>query len=157
MAQIQLHQASFPAHLSVVQVLFREYAATLGIDLSFQDFDREVTTLPGKYAPPAGGLWIAFDGVAAAGCIALRPLMQKTCEMKRLYVRPAYRGSGVGRKLVEHVLAAAVEKGYRRISLDTLSTMAAAIELYRSLGFEEVSAYCHNPVQGAKFFAKELR
>jgi len=146
----------FPADAPLVRSLFREYADGLGIDLSFQRFEEELAELPGKYAPPDGGLWLAMDRDQVAGCVALRPLLAGTSEMKRLYVRPAFRGRGVGRMLAEHVLATAAEAGYRRICLDTLPFMNSAIELYRSLGFCEVEAYTHNPAPGAMWFAKEL-
>ncbi len=157
MASLQLRPAIFPPQTELVKLLLGEYAGSLAIDLSFQNFETELATLPGPYSTPAGGVWIAFDGDEPAGCIALRPLMGRTCEMKRLYVRPNHRGNGVGRKLAEHVLREAAAKGYRRICLDTLASMKAAIQLYRSLGFKEVEAYCANPVQGAMFFARELK
>ena len=152
----KLHPATFPNDLTVVQALFREYADSLGIDLAFQGFDKELASLPGSYAPPSGGLWLAEQDGQLAGCVALRSLGGRTCEMKRLYVKPEFRGMGLGRQLAEMVLAAAVEKRYRRICLDTLPAMASAIELYRKLGFVEIDSYCHNPIDGALFFAKEL-
>ena len=148
--------ALFPADLLTVRALFQEYAASLDVDLAFQQFDKELADLPGKYAPPGGGIWLATESSEVAGCIAFRPLFAATCEMKRLFVRSTFRGRGVGKLLVERVLRAAAEAGYKRICLDTLPSMTSAIELYQSLGFEPVAAYCHNPVPGAMFFAKEL-
>jgi len=136
--------------------LFQEYADSLGIDLCFQGFDRELAELPGSYAPPAGRLLLALVGDEPAGCIALRPLADDECELKRLYVRDAHRGVGLGRRLTQEVLAAAREVGYRRVRLDTLPSMTSAQALYRSLGFRETDAYTVNPVQGATFMALEL-
>jgi putative acetyltransferase len=153
---MELRAALFPDDLPTARALFEEYAAGLGVDLCFQGFAEELAGLPGRYAPPGGGLWLAEEGGAAAGCVALRALGGGTCEMKRLYVRPAFRGRGLGRLLAEHVLSAAVALGHRRIVLDTLPSMGRAIELYRSLGFTAVEPYCANPVPGALFLGKEL-
>jgi len=153
---MDIRAAIFPADASLVRSLFREYADGLGIDLSFQHFEEELADLPGKYVAPSGGLWIATVDDDVAGCVALRPLFAGTCEMKRLYLRPAFRGRGAGRMLVSHVLSAAAAMGYRRICLDTLPSMKSAIELYRSLGFVAVERYTNNPVPGAMWFAKEL-
>ena len=151
-----VRDALFPDDLPVVRELFEEYAAGLGVDLCFQGFVEEVAALPGRYAPPAGGVWLAEMDGSVTGCIALRPLAGDQAEMKRLYVRPAFRGSGVGRALAEHLLAAAARLGYRQVCLDTLPSMAGAITLYRSLGFTEVEPYCHNPVPGALFLGRGL-
>jgi ribosomal protein S18 acetylase RimI-like enzyme len=156
MGNPDLRPATFPDDFTLVQSLFREYADGLGIDLAFQGFETEVADLPGKYAPPTGGIWLAEKDGHIAGCVALRSLGGRTCEIKRLYVKPPFRGLGLGRLLAENVLTAAVEKGYRRICLDTLPSMNSAIEMYRQMGFEEVESYCHNPIPGALFFAKEL-
>ena len=156
MENLTLRQADFPSDLALVQALFREYADSLGIDLAFQGFEKEVASLPGKYAPPTGGIWLAEKDGQPAGCVAVRSLGGRTCEMKRLYVKPEFRGVGLGRTLAEAVLSTAAAMGYRRICLDTLPSMPSAIELYRQLGFVEVESYCHNPVNGALFFAKEL-
>jgi putative acetyltransferase len=130
-----------------VRGFLREYADGLGVDLSFQDFDSEL-------ADPLGFYELVL--LAEDGCVALRRIDEQTCEMKRLYVRPAGRGSGLGRKLAETVIAAARERGYSRMLLDTLPEMTAAQALYRSLGFRETEPYRHNPVQGAAFLELTL-
>jgi putative acetyltransferase len=143
--------------LPAVRRLFEEYAASLEVDLGFQDFDRELRELPGDYAPPAGRLLLALEGDDPAGCVALRPYGPEICEMKRLYVRPAFQGEGLGRRLAEEIVEAGREAGYGLMRLDTLPSMEAARGLYRSLGFEEIEAYRHNPVHGTTFFQLRLR
>jgi GNAT superfamily N-acetyltransferase len=137
--------------LLATRELFREYAAGLGVDLSFQHFDAERAELLGAYAPPTGRLILARVEAEPAGCIALRALEPAICEMKRLYVRPAFRGLGLGRQLVERIIAEAQTAGYAQMRLDTLPTMAEARRLCREVGFKEIPAYCYNPVPGTSF------
>jgi 2-haloacid dehalogenase/putative hydrolase of the HAD superfamily len=140
------------AALDHVRALFVEYAEWIGIDLGFQHFQDELDTLPGAYAPPSGRLLLARYGAQVAGCVALRPLEQGVCELKRLYVRPDMRGAGIGQALVDEIAAHARTIGYSRMRLDTLPWMDAAIGLYRSLGFGEIALYRHNPIPGARYF-----
>jgi ribosomal protein S18 acetylase RimI-like enzyme len=142
--------------LGQVRALLREYAGALPFALDFQGFEDELATLPGAYAPPRGALLAARDGDRLAGCVALRPIDDETCEMKRLYVRPEQRGSGLGRRLVEAIVDAARERGYRRMRLDTTPGMEAAQALYEELGFREIAPYTHNPVAGTRFLQLEL-
>ncbi len=149
-------QAQSPEEIEIARELFREYAAGLNIDLCFQNFDQEVNGLPGNYAPPLGRLLLAIEDEQVAGCIALRRYDDGACEMKRLYVRPEFRGQGLGKKLVRTLIDGVRQSGYKRMLLDTLpGTMDEAIALYRLLGFREIAAYYNNPVQGALFM--ELR
>ena len=143
--------------VATVRELFKEYAEGIGIDLCFQDFDQELAELPGKYAPPEGRLLLALEGTEVAGCVALRKIGDDTCEMKRLYVRSAFRRRGAGRLLARAVIEAAGECGYERMRLDTLSSMAEAIALYESLGFRRIEAYYHNPSACAVFMELKLR
>ncbi len=138
------------------RALFQEYARSLGFDLSFQDFDRELASLPGEYASPGGLILLAWERDQLAGCVALRPLGEGICEMKRLFVRPAHRGGGLGRRLAERVIAEAMRRGYRAMRLDTVPAMGQAIALYRSLGFRPIPPYRPNPIPGALFFELAL-
>jgi putative acetyltransferase len=154
---LEIGPASSPDDLDRARELFSEYAASLPFDLSFQNFDRELAGLPGDYAPPSGALLLAIDEGVAAGCVALRTLEPGICEMKRLYVRPAHRGSGLGRSLVEAILRDARALGYERMRLDTVPGMEAAIALYRACGFREIAPYRSNPIAGALFLEADLR
>ena len=145
-----------PADLAVVHELFEEYAAWIGVDLSFQDFARELASLPGDYAPPGGAILLARSGGEVAGCVAVRPLEPGVCEMKRMFVRSAFRGRGVGRALADAIIAEARRIGYARMRLDTLPWMREAMALYARLGFRPLGAYRHNPIEGAVFMELEL-
>jgi len=152
----QIREAAGPEDVARARALFEEYAHGLGIDLSFQGFASELAGLPGDYAPPAGRLLLAFVGSDLAGCAALRSFAPGVGEMKRLYVRPAFRGQALGRRLAEAVILHARAAGYARLCLDTLPGMEAAIALYRELGFRPIAPYRPNPVPGAMFFEREL-
>lgn len=147
-------------HLAVARELFTEYAAQLGVDLCFQDFEAELLTLPGPYAPPHGILLLALVDGAPAGCGALRPLPEadylNACEMKRLYVRRAFRRFGLGRQLAQALIDHALQAGYSTMLLDTLDDMEAARGLYASLGFEEIPPYYYNPLPGAHYLKVDL-
>ncbi len=153
---IRIVQATSPIELRDVRTLFLEYAASLGFDLRFQGFDREVATLPGEYAPPRGVLLLATAAGQAAGCAALRPLDELACEMKRLYVRPTWRRHGLGRLLCENLIAEAQNRDYASMKLDTVPPMVEAIALYRSLGFRAIEPYRFNPIPGALFMELTL-
>jgi ribosomal protein S18 acetylase RimI-like enzyme len=144
--------------LATVAALFRDYADGLGVDLAFQGFAAEVAALPGCYAPPAGELLLALDAAGAAlGCVGLRPLAEDgVCEMKRLYVRPPGRRLGVGNRLVAAIIAAAEERGYAEMRLDSLPSMTAAVALYRRFGFAEIPPYCYNPIPGTVYLGRRL-
>jgi putative acetyltransferase len=149
--RIIVDQANSVADLGEVRELFHEYAASLEISLCFQNFEQELASLPGKYAPPEGRLFLARQANKACGCAALRPIDQGVCEMKRLYVRPAWRRQGLGRDLSMKIIAAAREIGYRCMRLDTLASMKSALSLYQSLGFRNIAPYYDNPSEKAVF------
>jgi ribosomal protein S18 acetylase RimI-like enzyme len=158
--QIQLITPSDASALEATREIFREYAEGLGVDLCFQDFETELATLPGEYAEPRGALRLALVDGALAGCCALRPLdtvdYPNASEMKRLYVRKAFRGFGLGRQLAEAILDAAREAGYNCVLLDTLDDMEAARALYEELGFVDIPPYYHNPIAGAHYLKVDL-
>lgn len=149
-----------PGELEAVRAIFREYAQGLGVDLCFQSFDEELAGLPGEYAEPRGALLLATVDGEVAGCCGLRPLdtadYPNAAEMKRLYVRKAFRGFGLGRRLAEAILDAARQAGYACVLLDTLDDMEAARALYVDLGFEEIPPYYHNPIAGAHYLKADL-
>lgn len=158
--QIELLTPDTPALLDATRSIFREYAQALGVDLCFQNFEAELAALPGDYAPPQGALLLALVDGEVAGCGALRPLTDadypNACEMKRLYVRPAYRRCGVGRLLAQALMDCGVQAGYSNLLLDTLDDMEAARGLYSSLGFEEIPPYYFNPLPGAHYLKASL-
>jgi ribosomal protein S18 acetylase RimI-like enzyme len=150
-------QAESPEQIAQARELFLEYAGWLGFSLCFQNFDKELAELPGAYAPPRGRLLLAQQAGETAGCIALRPILDGACEMKRLYVRPAFRGQGLGRELAVRVIEEARTLGYERMLLDTLpDKMAGAIKVYRSLGFTEIGPYYQTPDTGFLFMELKL-
>ncbi len=142
--------------VEATRALFREYAASLDFELCFQGFEEELEALPGDYAPPGGTLLLAEVSDEIAGCVAVRRLEDRICEMKRLYVRPAYRGEGIGRALAEAALDRARALGYARMRLDTVASMRAARALYASIGFEETTPYYHNPLPDVVYMEREL-
>jgi putative acetyltransferase len=149
--------ADSPAQIAQASELFLEYAQSLGFSLCFQNFDSELAGLPGDYAPPEGRLLLVeYEGQLAA-CAALRKLESGICEMKRLYLRPQFRGKGVGRILAERIITEARQIGYHRMRLDTVEpVMKDAIAMYRKLGFKEIAPYRANPIAGAKYMELEL-
>ena len=159
--KIELRRPTTEAELASVATVFREYAASLDIDLCFQNFDDEIASLPGDYAPPAGHLLLAYVDGELAGCGALRRFADaddaNACEMKRLFVRPAHRRVGLGRILAQALLDEGRRAGYSAMLLDTLDDMEAARELYGSLGFVEVAPYYFNPIPGAHYLKAELK
>jgi putative acetyltransferase len=144
------------SELAAVRALLRAYARSLPISLDFQDFDRELASLPGDYGPPRGALLVARARGTVVGCVALRPLEERVCEMKRLFVSPAARGAGLGRRLAEAIAARAGDLGYERLRLDTGPWMQEAQAVYESLGFRDIPPYTANPVRGFRFLELEL-
>jgi len=143
--------------IETARVLFNEYAAETGLDLCFQGFPAELANLPGLYAPPRGRLLLAWSASEPAGCAALRPLGDDVCELKRMYVRPDFRGRGVGRRLTGTILAEARGIGYATMKLDTLPVMLPAVRLYESLGFVRCAAYYDTPLTGTIFMECPLK
>lgn len=150
-------QAESSAQIAAARELFLEYAQSLGFSLCFQSFDKELAGLPGDYAPPEGRLLLATYQDQLAGCVALHPLGPQVCEMKRLYLRPQFRGKGLGRVLADQIIAEARQIGYQSIRLDTVEPrMKDAVAMYRKLGFHEIAPYCSNPIAGALYMELDL-
>lgn len=150
-------RAESAAHVAQARELFQEYAQSLGVNLCFQNFEQELARLPGHYAPPDGRLLLAeYDG-QMAGCVALHKWEDGICEMKRLYLRPSFRGKGLGRVIAEKIIAEARSIGYQRMRLDTIGPlMKDAVEMYRKLGFREIAPYRPNPIAGAMYMELQL-
>jgi ribosomal protein S18 acetylase RimI-like enzyme len=142
--------------LEFIRILFQEYAEGLGIDLQFQDFEKELQRLPDKYALDDGRLYIAYVNNEIAGCVGLRRFDDHRCELKRLYIRPAFRNQGLGQLLSLRIIEDARKIGYKQILLDTLSSMEGAMHLYKKLGFTQISAYYHNPIEETVYFCLDL-
>ncbi len=154
---VEIRTAAGPEDMATLRALFLEYRDWLRVDLCFQDFEAELASLPGAYAPPKGALWLATVDDELAGCVGFRPHRSAgACEMKRLWLRPAYRKLGLGRRLAETCIEAARAAGYRTICLDTLSFMDAARALYASLGFHEIPAYYDNPLDDVRYLKLDL-
>jgi len=155
---VRIVQATTEDDIQAARRLFSDYAASLGIDLGFQDFESELATLPGDYAPPQGALLLAVEDDRVLGCVALRPLepAARMGELKRLYVSPAGRGQGIGLTLTLAILHAARSAGYERVRLDTLPSMQTAQRMYERLGFRDIDAYRYNPVESARFLELKL-
>jgi putative acetyltransferase len=150
-------QAESPQQIAQTRELFLEYAKSLGFSLCFQNFDQELASLPGGYAPPEGRLLLAEHEGQFAGCVALHKLEPRICEMKRLYVRPQFRGKGLGLALAERIIAEARGSGYSHMRLDTVEpVMKDAVRMYRRLGFREIAPYCRNPIEGALYMELAL-
>ncbi|MGD2098451.1 MAG: GNAT family N-acetyltransferase [Desulfobacterales bacterium] len=154
---IRIIPAQTEDHYRQARLLFQQYADTLDFDLEFQGFSRELATLPGEYAPPKGCLLLAKRAQEFVGCVALRPLGKRNCEMKRLYVAPGYRNQKIGRALAEAIIERAYVIGYERMRLDTVETMTAAQALYRSLGFRPIKPYRYNPLNNPFYFELNLQ
>jgi putative acetyltransferase len=157
LSRISIFQAESSSEIAVVRELFVEYAESLGFTLCFQNFDRELVELPGDYTPPAGRLLLVLSGSQPAGCVALHSLETGICEIKRLYVRPQFRGTGLGKMLTNTIISAAKGIGYKKVRLDTVEPkMKTAVGLYRALGFREIAPYRPNPIEGAMYMEMEL-
>ena len=156
-SDFSIHQAESPAQIAQARELFLEYAESLGFSLCFQSFDQELDTLPGNYAPPHGRLLLAECEGELAGCVALRKIDPEIAEMKRLYLRPKFRGKGLGRILAEKIICEARAIGYRRMRLDTVEpVMRTAVFMYREFGFYEIEPYTKNPMEGALYMELKL-
>ena len=154
---LKVFQVESPAHIAQARELFLEYAKSLGFSLCFQNFDKELAGLPGDYALPEGRLLLVEYAGQLAGCVALHKLSDGICEMKRLYLRPQFRGKGSGRTLAERIIAEARQVGYERMRLDTVEpVMGDAVAMYRKLGFCEISPYRPNPIPGALYMELKL-
>jgi putative acetyltransferase len=157
MSALQIIPASSSAQIAQARELFLEYAASLGFSLCFQNFDQELEGLPGEYALPEGRLLLAEYEGQLAGCVALHKVEPGICEMKRLYLRPQFRGKGLGRTLAEHLIAEARQAGYRRVRLDTVEpVMKDAVAMYRAMGFRDIAPYRPNPMTGALYMELDL-
>ena len=152
----QIIEVAKKQDIQTVRELFDEYAAAIGIDLTFQNFEQELIHIADIYMPPEGALFLAKQEGVPAGCVGLRKMDDRRCEMKRLYVRPSFRGKGFGKKLCRKVILKGKQLGYSEMLLDTLSTMAGAQSLYRSHGFKETDPYYHNPLPGAQYMLLKL-
>lgn len=153
---IEIKPANFPEDLERVVAIFREYVASPTVSLDFQEYEAEFASLPGKYAPPEGRVLLAWKDRAIVGCAALRKVDGNMCEMKRVYIRSTARGEGLGRRLIESLLAEAREAGYSRICLDVLPEFVAAQSIYESLGFRPAPPVSFNPVPNTKFLGLDL-
>lgn len=153
---LKIITAEIEEHLHEIRELFKEYTESLGFDLSFQNFDKEFSELPGKYATPDGRLLLATYDEKIAGCVGLRKFKDDICEMKRLYVRPEFRRKGIGKALSIAVINMAKEIGYKTMRLDTVPWMKEAITLYHSLGFIDIPAYRYNPIPGTIYMELQL-
>ncbi|MFX1250277.1 MAG: GNAT family N-acetyltransferase [Promethearchaeota archaeon] len=154
---VRLVEVVTEEQLNQVRRLFKEYTESLGFDLDFQDYEKELAELPGEYSPPDGQLLLAIEGKRIIGCVALRKFSDKICEMKRLYVQPEFRGRGIGKCLAEAIITEARNIGYTSIQLDTVPWMKEAITLYKSLGFKEIPPYRYNPIEGALYLELILK
>jgi putative acetyltransferase len=154
---IKIIKAFSQKDIKIIRQLFVEYSASLDFNLDFQNFEDEIKSLPGKYAPPYGKLYLALYKNKPAGCIAVRKIDENYCEMKRLYVRPEYRGLKIGKALSEIIINEAKRMGYKFMRLDTVASMTSARNLYREFGFKEITAYCFNPIQGAIYMELDLQ